>query len=153
MTVDTINRWMTLTANVGVLIGIVVLVVEINQNTQAMNVASRDESIAHSLSFFQQAMDSQVIARAEHKRFSGLELDDFERSQLIRYQYYNFRIFENIYTQYQQGLFSNDEWAKYRRILKMLFNNNEIALYMWNRTPDHWSDDFRMEIADLLPKT
>ena len=46
MTVETVNRWLTLAANVGVLVGIAVLVVEINQSTQAMNTASRDESVA-----------------------------------------------------------------------------------------------------------
>ena len=112
MTVETVNRWLTLAANVGVLVGIAVLVVEINQSTQAMNTASRDESVAHTMSFFEQAMDNQVVALAEYKRSSGTELDGFERAQLERYQQYNLKIFENIYIQYQRGLFSDEEWVK-----------------------------------------
>ena len=150
MTVDTVNRWLTLAANVGVLVGIAVLVLEVNQNTQAMNTASRDETVAHTLSFFEQAMDNQVIARAEHKRSSGTELDDFERAQLTRYQYYNIRIFENIYIQYQRGLFSDEEWAKYRKIIRTVLESNDVAFEMWNATNGHWADDFQQEVANLL---
>ena len=93
MSIDTVNRWLTLAANIGVLIGIAFLIVEINQNTQATNTASRDASVEHILNFFEQGMDNQVIARARHKLSSGEELDGFERQQLYSYQYYNFKIF------------------------------------------------------------
>ena len=109
MTVENVNRWVTLAANIGVLVGIAVLVIEVNQNTQSMNIASRDETVAHKLNYFEQSMDNQVIARAEYKRESGMELDGFERHQLLRLQYYNIKVFENIYIQYQRGLFSDEE--------------------------------------------
>jgi len=153
MTVDIVNRWLTLARNVGILVGIAVLIIEINQNTQAMSTASRDELVAHTLSFFEQGMDNQVIALAEYKRRSGTELDGFERSQLWLYQYYSTRIFENIYIQHQRGLFSDEEWAKYRRILKGIFGSNEIAVEMWNRTNGHWADDFHQEVAILLTES
>ena len=146
MALDTVNRWLTLSANIAVLVGIIALVAEVNQNTRAMNAASRDEAVSHSLSFFEQAMDNQVIALAEFKRRSGAELDDFERSQLMGYQYYNFRIFENIYIQYRQGLFSDEEWEKWRRTLDGVLERNEIALDMWKRSSDDFADDFRREI-------
>jgi len=146
MALDTVNRWLTLSANIAVLVGIIALVAEVNQNTRAMNAASRDEAVSHSLSFFEQAMDNQVIALAEFKRRSGAELDDFERSQLRRYQYYNFRIFENIYIQYRQGLFSDEEWEKWRRTLDGVLERNEIALDMWKRSSDDFADEFRREI-------
>ncbi len=150
MNVDTVNRWLALAANVGVLIGIAFLIVEINQNTQATNTASRDASVEHILNFFEQGMDNQVIARARHKFRSGEELDDFERRQLHNYQYYNFKIFENIHIQYKQGLFSDSEWSKYRRIIKNVLDGNEIALAMWNSRQGHWTEEFEVEIAALL---
>ncbi len=155
MTIDTVNRWLTLAANVGVLVGIAVLIIEINQNTQAMDTASRDESVAHTLSFFEQSMDKQVIALADYKRRSGAELDGFERTQLWQHQYYNIRIFENIYTQYKRGRFSDEEWLKYRNILKDIFRSNDVALEMWNSTSQrgHWGDHFQAEVTSLLSET
>ncbi len=61
MTLGTVNRWITLAANIGVLAGIVVLVIEINQNTQAMNTASRDASVAHILNFFEQSRKFSLL--------------------------------------------------------------------------------------------
>jgi hypothetical protein len=150
MTLETINRWVTLAANIGVLAGIVVLVIEISQNTQAMNIASRDETVSHTLNFFEQSMDNQVIAIAAYKNHTGAELDGFERYQLLKREYYNFRIFENIFTQYQRGLFSEQEWMKYRRIIKKNFGRNDIAIDMWNSRSGHWTDDFEKEITSLL---
>ncbi len=150
MNVDTVNRWLALAANVGVLIGIAFLIVEINQNTQATNTASRDASVEHILNFFEQGMDNQVIARARHKVKSGEELDGFERQQLYSYQYYNFKIFENIHIQYERGLFSDSEWSKYRRIIKYVLDGNEIALEMWNSRLGHWTEGFEAEVAALL---
>ena len=106
MNLQTTNRWVMLAANIGVLTGIVVLVIEINQNTQAMSTASRDESVSHALNFFEQSMDTQIISVATYKRKTGKELTDFERHQLLRHQYYNFRVFENMYIQYQRGLYT-----------------------------------------------
>jgi len=91
-------------------------------------------------------MDNQVIAQAEYKRISGKELDDFERYQLRRYQYFNFRVIENIYIQYKQGLFSDEEWEKWRRVLSRVLENNEIALDTWKRFSDDWAEDFRREV-------
>jgi len=150
MTVHAVNRWLALGANIGVLVGIAFLIVEINQNTQATNSAARDASVGHTLNFFEQGMDNLVIARATFKRKSGTELDGFERSQLRLYQYYNFRIFENIYIQHKQGLFSDQEWDRFRTIIKRVLNKNEIALDMWNDKQGDWTEEFQTEVTDIL---
>ena len=87
---------------VAIVVTLVYLAVQVRQGNQATNAASRDAAVAHVLGFFEQGMDNRVIARARHKLSSGAELDDFEREQLGRYQYYNFKIFDNIHTQYKQ---------------------------------------------------
>ena len=150
MNLETINRWITLAANIAVLVGIAVLVIEISQNTMAMNIASRDETVSHTLNFFEQSMDSQIIAVAAYKKHTGAELDGFERYQLLKRQYYNFRVFENIFTQYQRGLFSDQEWMKYSRIIKEILGTDDIALEMWNSKSGHWTNDFEQEITSLI---
>ena len=95
-------------------------------------------------------MDNLVIARAAFKRKSGTELDGFERSQLRLYQYYNFRIFENIYIQHKQGLFSDQEWDRFRTIIKRVLNKDEIALDMWNDKQGDWTEEFQTEVTDIL---
>jgi len=65
--------------------------------------------VSQSLSFFEQRLDNQVIARAEYKLLSGEELNEFERYQLRNFQYFNFRTFENIFSNCENGLFSEQE--------------------------------------------
>ena len=146
MNIDRVNSWLTLVGNVGILVGIGFLVVEISQNTQATTAASRDSAVEHVLSFFELSMDNQVIARAQHKYLLGEDLDDFERRQLGQYQYYNFKIFANIHIQYEQGLFSDEEWAVYRTIIENILKNDQIALQMWQDTPSHWTEEFRQNV-------
>jgi len=40
---DRLNRWLTLGANIGVLVGIILLIVELNQNRQMMQAQTRNE--------------------------------------------------------------------------------------------------------------
>ena len=82
---------MTLGANIVVIVGLIFLGFEINQNTRAIAAAS-EEVTNQSLDYFALGMDNQVIARALHKQAVGTELDGFERDQLWRHQYYNFRV-------------------------------------------------------------
>ena len=139
-------------ANFAVLIGIMFLAVEINQSTEATRASSRDAAVDQALSFFEQRLDNEVIARAEFKLLSGDELDAFESYQLASFQYFNFRTFENIFIHYENGLFSQSEWVKYRGILVEVLESNEIAMELWNATPSHWSASFRAEVAARIPR-
>ncbi len=48
---------------------------------------------------------------------------------------------------------SDEEWVKYRRILKVIFGSNDIALEMWNSRKDLWVDDFQREVEILLTES
>jgi hypothetical protein len=139
-------------ANVAVLLGIVFLALEIRQSVQATRASSRDAALSQSLSFFEQRLDNQIIAEAEFKLMTGEELDGFERYQLRSFQYFNFRTFENIFLNYESGLFSESEWVKYRDILVEVLETNEIAMDLWVSTPGHWSPEFREEVTARLSR-
>ncbi len=79
---ETLNRWLKLGANIGVVAGLVFLGVEIDQNTRATIAAASEEVTNQSLDYFALGMDNQVIARALYKQSSGEELDGFEQDQL-----------------------------------------------------------------------
>ena len=139
-------------ANLAVLIGIMFLGLEINQSTEATRASSRDAAVDQALSFFEQRLDNEVIARAEFKLLSGGELDAFESYQLANFQYFNFRTFENIFIHYENGLFSQSEWFRYRDILVEVLESNEIAMELWTSTPSHWSPSFREEVTARLSR-
>ena len=137
---------------IAVVVTLAYLAVPISQGTHATRAASRDAAMAHTLSFFQQGLDNQVIARAEHKRVGGQQLDDFEQHQLLRYQSYNFKIFENIHTHHEQGVIPDDEWEYFRGIMKLVLTINEEAVELCANTRESglWKSDFIREVDDLL---
>ncbi len=47
MNLESLNKWLTLVANVGVLAGLIAVIVELQQNTTATKLAARDLSLIH----------------------------------------------------------------------------------------------------------
>lgn len=146
----TVNRWIALLANVGVIGGLVFLAVEIRQNTKVALAGTSNEITNQSLEYFAHGMDNEVIAEALYKRKNGIEISDFEADQLWRHQYFNFRVLQNIYVQYRNGLLERSEWEVYRTIMSSRISNDIIAQAMWRETAGSWNKGFQREVDALI---
>ncbi len=141
---------MTLGANIVVIVGLIFLGFEINQNTRATIAAASEEVTNQSLDYFALGMDNQVIARALHKQAVGTELDGFERDQLWRHQFYNFRVFQNVHMQYRRGFLEEEEWDTYRLVLASRLVNDPNARLMWSETAGGWNSYFESEVDSIM---
>jgi hypothetical protein len=88
---DGLNKWLSLVASFGVLVGIVFLALEIRQNSEVTIAAASEEVTSQSLDFFALGIDSQVMAQAIYKQSIGEELNGLEQNQLYWRQYYKFQ--------------------------------------------------------------
>ena len=145
MEMDRLNRWLILGANLGVVVGLVFLAIELNQNTKATIAAASEEATKQSLDYFALGMDNQVIARARYKHSVGDELSAFEKNQLWWHQYYNFRIFENIFLQYRRGYYEENEWIRYEKIIHFRLTTDPFAQQMWEDRAFSWTKEFKEE--------
>jgi hypothetical protein len=143
---DRVNQWLNLLAAAGIIVGLVFVVVELRQNTLATISSSSEALTSQSLDFFALGIDNEVLASALHKQETEQELSSFEQSQIRRHQYFNFRIFENAYLQYQRGFYDKSEWERYRRIIAGRFTNDPYAAQMWEKTKGYWTDEFQTEV-------
>lgn len=120
MDTDRLNRWLTLVANIGVLIGIFLLILEINQNNDLMRIQieqSRSESF---LAWQRQAVADDSIARflvriGNPEDFSLESFQQLSPAEQIRARYLissNFYDFENTYAQYERGFVSKEYWQE-----------------------------------------
>lgn len=146
MNTERVNSWLGLVANLGVIIGLVLLAYEVNQSTRATTGAMSQSLTEQSLDFFTLKIDSDTVAKATYKQSLGEDLDDYEKYQLGQHQYFNFRVFENAFLQYRRGLYDDTEWEKYRRIIANIIQTDPIALDMWDRTKDQWTVEFVAEV-------
>ena len=86
MNADSLNKWLSLGANLGVFAGLILVAYEINQSGKHLELAASADGVDN----FQQAMEtlvqdenlSMLIYRAEH---SFEDLDDFEKWRVARY--------------------------------------------------------------------
>jgi len=152
MNPEGINKWLTLVANLGVVAGLIFLGIEIDQNTRATIASASEEITNQSLDYFALGMDNEVIARGLFKQATGRELDDFERDQLWRHQFYNFRVFQNVFMQYHRGFLEETEWNTYAVVLRSRLENDPNARKMWEDTAGGWNPNFEAEVNLILAR-
>ena len=71
---DRINRWLTLTANFGVIVSLLFLAYEINQSTKATIAAASQGLTDQSITYFEAQLDPGVISQAVYKQRQDDEL-------------------------------------------------------------------------------
>lgn len=117
---EKINSWLTLSANLGVLIGLIVLIVELDQNSDLVRAqihqARADNFVAHRMSL----ADSELLLPAMVK-FSAAggpsdvsalsKLDPIERERLRRFYGAMLYEYDNLYFQYRNGLLDEDFYS------------------------------------------
>jgi len=147
---DKVNRWLTLGANIGVLIGIILLVVELSQNRDMVRAQTRND-ISQQLSNRLLIMASNdqaasVMRRAE----AGEELTPDELQQYWLYFVANLRDWENIHYQYRHGTFDEDEFNAEKVAWKFVANRNKLFGDIWCRVRGNYSKEFAAELDSLL---
>lgn len=149
MVADRIGNWLTLAANVGVIVSLLFLAYEINQSTKA-TIASASQGLTdQSVMYFDAQLDREVIAQAVYKQREETELSGYELYQLGLLQRLNFRVFENAFLQYKRGFYEEREWERYRRIIAGHMADNPVAIQMWEDSRGGWTEEFEEEVESL----
>jgi hypothetical protein len=147
---DKVNRWLTLGANIGVLVGIILLVVELGQSREMIQAQTRN-NISQQLSnrLLIVASNSQM-ARVSRRAEAGEGLTADEEHQYFNYWVANMRDWENIHYQYRHGMFDENEFDAEKSAWRFVINKNKAFGRNWCRTRQNFSPDFRAEIQYLL---
>jgi hypothetical protein len=117
MKADAINRWLTLGANVGVLIGIILLVAELNQNSVLMRAQIFNERAGQAIDVFMPVAESPELSN-----IVGIDYDlstpdyaaafsNLTRTQKVQYRWFvradRYRV-ENLLYQQALGILEYD---------------------------------------------
>ena len=120
---DNINRWLTLTANIGILIGLVLIIVEIRQTSQLMRAQINMERTASSIESLVNVANGGAIATIQSKLFEEVEgfplalgwLETLTPEEQQRYRYWVLaRLYEfnNDWFQCTEGLVERETCEK-----------------------------------------
>ena len=129
--VDAINKWLKLAGSVGALIGIVLLVMELNQNNRMVKTQTRN-AITEAILNFQYNSGStglgELSARANAEPES---VTPPEARRLVQYYMSNFRLWENIHYQYRNGVFDEEEFSAERNSWRTLGERAPLMRVMY----------------------
>ncbi len=104
-----LNSWLTLSANVGVLIGLILLIVELDQTRDMMRSQNRHQIAQEDANFALVTASNRDIAVLIDRAANSGQLTGADHVQSGFRLFAWFRLQENIYYQVRQGLFDEEE--------------------------------------------
>ena len=114
---DRLNRWLTLVANVGVLIGIILILIELDQNAELMRAQITQARSDNVLDGYRAQMHSESWAQIELKRLAADSVGEWidsltpeEYASTYRYQLYELHDIRIQFRQYNAGLLDESIW-------------------------------------------
>ncbi len=116
MELSQLNEWLTLAANLGVLVGIVFLIVEIKQNTALHKSDSRKALLSNDQTALLVALDHHDIFQKMSQPEKLSQADQYRLSFIYAIDIRN-REFE--YFQFQSGSLDENTWKSYRDLILM----------------------------------
>lgn len=146
-----ISQTVTVLANVGVIAGIVFLATEIRLNTRAIQAQTRDTISDKEMQLYAwQATNSELAAVIVKARDEGLdELDTVEYQMFFGYMEAFFREHENALYQFEQGLFSAEDFSGRVQNMRVFIKNPAFRKF-WDSRRNHYSPGLRAEMDRIL---
>lgn len=149
MNADKINRWLTLGANIAVVIGIILVALQINQNNRMMRTQTRN-AITTSIMDFTLSSETSAAEELEIKAAADVPLTPSETRKAGLVYTALIRLWENIHYQYRNGVFDEAEFAAARNTWR-LENPLLRAVYCRQRRNHSLSPAFVDEMDKVAP--
>jgi hypothetical protein len=149
---DRANRWLTLGANIGVLIGIVLLIVELAQNRDMIRAQTRHEIAAGIVDLLLVPASNQQLADVMYRAEMGGELTPQEDFQFRMRTNALLRYWEDVHYQYRVGLYDEVEFSKQRDAWKAALDRSKGMYEYWCNVRVLYSPEYMSEMDALLPE-
>lgn len=145
------HRWISLGANLGVLIGIVLLIAELNQNRDMMRAQIRNEISRGVLDLLNLSAVSPELAHAIVRADQGEQLSPAEEFMVGSRSESVLRLWENIHYQYRQGLFERSEFDAAFTTMARILAQQPTLIEHWCRERGSYSKEFSQQVEQILP--
>lgn len=143
-------RWLSLGANVGVLAGIILLVIELHQNREMMRAQIRHELAMGIVDLLQTPASDEQLAGVLFRAHSGEELTAEEQFQFELRTNALLRYWEDVHYQYRAGLYDELEFARQRDAWAASLAGSRRAQDYWCRVRLLYSPEFMSELDKLI---
>lgn len=142
MNTQKLNSWLSLAANLGVVVGLLVLVIELQQNTAMMESQIHQGRTEAAQSEQQAVFNSDYIPQILVKVANGEALT---AEEIHRYETY-FRAFnrnmDNQLWQFHRGFLSQNIPRSVRDAVREVIAGNRLSLDLWEKTKSSYTDEY-----------
>lgn len=147
---DNVNKWLTILADTGVVIGLVLLIVEIQQNTEMMR-AQINQSRTEAAQSEQQALfNSDYMPAILAKKNNGDELTEEDEQRLRAYLRGFNRNMDNQLWQYNQGLLGENIPRSVRGAVRGVIGGTELTIEIWDEQKYGFTDEYIEFVEDAI---
>jgi len=141
MNIDSLNRWLSLVANIGVVLGIIFLALELRQNNELQQAEARYNRLETRKEGNYELLRNRDLTAALEKLQNGEVLSFTEDTIVQRFRTITILNWQYAYQEYSSGLIPNadvpvEAWVS-------LLENQPDAMAAWNSMKDTGlSDEF-----------
>ena len=149
---DRLTRWLTIGANLGILVGILLLIAELDLNRDAIRAQTRHDLSMGIIDAMQPIVSDTHFAGVHRRGSAGEDLTPDEAWQL-RFHYISLiRYWEDVHYQYRIGTYGQ---AEFERQLDRIASNvsGKFSSKIWCEYRSTISPDFRAQIESRLEST
>ena len=150
MDTDRLNRWLTLGANIAVLVGIFFLAAEINQNTDMMRAQINQSRAEASMSEAQSMYNSEYLPEILVKLRAGAPISAEERERYIHFLRGLHRNLDNQLRQYREGFLAANIPKSVRQAIMYEVAPTDVARQEWERTHEMFSQEYAELVDSVL---
>ena len=148
MLTDKVNRWLTLSANTGVIAGLILVAVQINQNTQITKAQIVNDYYLADMNLELAMMGDEPAVSWTKAVYTPNELNHVDAAVLDRYFNYGMVQINRLQKMHEMGL-ADDDWED--RIYYLSWHlGNEVGRRWWENYKEGRSDDFVHKVDEIL---
>lgn len=149
---ERIGGWLAVAANFGVLAGLILVIVQLDQNQRMMRAQTRHEIAAGVVQLLADTAGNAQLSELVIRGSSGAAMTPAERFQFNLRIGALLRIWEDEHYQYRMGLYDEDEFARERRNWQAVLGEGGGVLRVWCQTSANYSAEFAKELNGLMDK-
>lgn len=147
---DNLNRWLSLGANVAVVIGIVFLAIEIRQNTEMTRAQITQSRAETSISLAEMLFNSEYIPAILEKTRNEEPLTYQENVRYTGWLRATLRNLDNNMQQAERGLLGEHIPRSSAGALRGVILSNPVARQYWKASRDTYSDEFALFVDEIV---
>lgn len=152
MDTDKLNRWLALGANLGVLVGLGLLLIELDQNREMMRAQTRHDIAAGIVDLLLVPASNEQLANLMYRAEMGGDLTPEENFQFQMRTNALLRYWEDVHYQYRVGLYDEIEFSKQKGAWEAALDRSRGMREYWCDKRTLYSPEYMAEMDALLPE-